>query len=377
MNAPFKIVFDLDAVIRNRYSGFYTFGKGLLQGMNKLESPPDMVLLYQNRYRRRAQEITESLGPWTAGRGVGFKFRWLQNIWNYIPYPDISCFTGDYQIFHSFHHLMPPLHGRSSILTVHDLRRYVMPRLYKKSKLGRFEYAVKRADHFIAVSESTKRDLMRFFNIPGEKIDVVYLACSAEPVQMTGDEKTKTKQILFSSRNITGIEDYFITLSSKDKRKNVEATVRAFKAASSNFKNKTGLIVIGRLPKGIDIQAENVFAPGEVDDIISWMACSRGLIFASLYEGFGLPILEGFSARVPVITSNRSSMAEIAKDAALLVDPENVRQLSEAIIAIENSADRSKGLVEAGRKRLQQFSWVSSAQKTTDIYKKVLALPST
>jgi len=366
-----KIAFDLDAALRNPHSGFYTFGTGLLQAMDKLDSKPEMLLFYQKRYRARAERIISRLGPWATGVCVRFKFRWLQALWCYSSFPDISFFTGDFDLFHSFHHFLPPGRRKPSILTVHDLRRYVMPELYSKSKLDKFETAVRRADHFIAVSEATRNDLSRIFGIHPDRIDVVHLGCNARSEKIDRIDRIKTRERLLSSLNIKNT-DYFITISSKDPRKNIHRIIHAFNNARHRTDHRIALIIAGRLPENCSaIQTDNIFSIGEVDDIIPWLACSSGLIFTSLYEGFGLPVLEGFNASIPVITSNCSSMPEVAGDAAILVDPNDTEAITHGIVSLLSHDGLARQKVRAGREQAKKFSWKSTAEKTLRIYNKI------
>ncbi len=109
--------------------------------------------------------------------------------------------------------------------------------------------------------------------------------------------------------------DCLVTFSSRDHRKNIKRTAEALEAARKQIPRQTGLVILGCLPPEFSICSSHVFTPGPVDDIIPWLTCSKGLIYTSLYEGFGQPNLEGFSARIPVITSNCSSMPAVARDA--------------------------------------------------------------
>lgn len=373
--SQFQIAFDLDAALRNRFSGFYTFAKNLLCAIEQLEKRPEMILFFQKRYEKDARYILRELGPWAIARPCNIKFRWLQNIWSLLPFPFPESFLGNFDLFHSFHHFMPPYSVKPRLLTVHDLRRYVIPELYKRSKLSRFETAVKRADHFITVSNATKRDLINIFNIRAENIDVVPLACAHRPNKLPEIRRADRKRALLDGAGID-LTDYFIAFSSKDRRKNISRIIKAFESAKPVLGSKIGLIIIGAFPFAMHDRPGNIFTLGTVDDIIPWLECSIGLVFTSLYEGFGLPILEGFAAGIPVITSNCSSMPEVAGDAAIIVDPENVREIAYAIKIVFSKPQIKKGLIEAGFKRLKDFTWEKSAVKTISIYKKLITLQS-
>ena len=161
-----RIAFDFNPVLVNRYSGFYTFGVGLLGGFESLAAKPEFLLFHSKRFSESACQQVEKLGEWAQLRPTAIKMRWLESFWNYSRYPRLELFTGKFDIYHSFDHLMPPTNGRPRILTIHDLRRHVLADFYPKSKVGRFEVAVRRADHFIAVSQSAKDDLCNIFDIP-------------------------------------------------------------------------------------------------------------------------------------------------------------------------------------------------------------------
>ncbi len=264
---------------------------------------------------------------------------------------------------------MPQTFSGKKILTVHDLRRYRLPKLYPKSRLKPFEMAVKRADHFICISEATKRDLTELFGIPSEKIDVVYLSCKTPKEAMTSKEKIREKLIKEYGLNC---KEFFLAISSKDKRKNIEHTVKAF----LNLKKRNediGLVIVGILPKDLSYLSEidGVYALGPVKSIYPWLRSAIALIFVSLYEGFGLPILEAFSVETPVITSNSSSMGEIASYAGILIDPNSKKELIEAMECILKEKAKRLEMAALGQKRLNDFSWEKTARKTLEIYKKV------
>ena len=365
-----RIAFDLDAVLRNRYSGFHTFGVNLLRAMDRLDERPQMLLFFQRRYEQAALELIDTLETWAVPRSCPVKFRWIEALWRLLLFPSMESLIGEFDLYHCFHHFMPRSSKSPRLLTVHDLRRYCLPELYRHSRLRPFETAVKRADHFIAVSHATKRDLCRIFDIRPDKVDVVHLACSYRPHGLT-DTVIKEKKMELMGQYDLDFQDYFVAFSSKDKRKNIKGIARAFIAALPQLSPKTGLVIIGNLPESFEIRHANIFTPGPLDDIISWLECSRGLVFASLYEGFGLPILEGFAAGTPVITSNCSSTPEVAGDAALIVDPRDTRQIKEAMEAVYLKTGLSETLKGAGFKRLRAFSWEKAAGETISIYSKL------
>ncbi len=379
MKKDLSVLFDWDAVVRNPYSGFYTFGASFVKEISDLALPIHMTLFFQRRYSQRTNAFLKGLTIRQRSRlrlkSSWIKFRWLENIWEVFDWPSMESIAGRYQIYHCFHHLMPRKFQGAKILTVHDLRRYRLPHLYPRSKLHLFERAVQRADHFICVSEATKRDLCSIFDINESRVDVVYLASS---INLMAEIFKDTSQYIRKELGRRGIPlaQYLLVFSSKDRRKNVTTIARAFDIARKSMNKDILLLIIGSM-NPIDMEEiskmERVFWLGKVEEVYPWLCQAQGLIFASLYEGFGIPIVEAFMTRTPVITSNCSSMPEVAGDAAILVEPGKIDEIARAIEAVCTNRRLRNELVAKGERRAKIFSWRKSAQKIYEIYKNILS----
>ncbi len=375
-----KLVLDFDSLLKNRYSGFYTLGTGMLKGFSRLKQKPQLTLFCGNADLEKARNLKNILAPSAEIAAAPFKIRHLENICNFINYPKLQKFTGDFDIYHCFHHFMPPTANKPKVLTIHDLRRYKLPQMYVNSKLTRFETAVKRADHFIAISESTRRDLCEIFSINPDKVSVVHLAVDMDSCKINPQEAQKqTRKILKISPN-DPIYPFLVVMSSPDKRKNIKRTVQAFLNAASQIPQDTRLVITGKLPfdktefENITKQdsQKRIIATGPIENLNSILASSKGMIFASLYEGFGLPILEAFALQTPVITSDRSSMPEIAGPAALLVNPDDTDSITDAVIKLTTDNRIAQHLVNSGLLRLNDFSWKKTAEKLINIYQSLI-----
>jgi glycosyltransferase involved in cell wall biosynthesis len=374
-----RIAFDFNPILVNRFSGFHAFGTGLLQGFEELEEKPEFLLFHSKRFSEQAKFVKERLGHWAQLRATSIKMRWLENFWRYSNYPKLQHFTGEFDIYHCSHHLMPPTKNRPRILTIHDLRRYKMPELYQKSKLHLFELALKRTDRIIAISEATKKDLCEVFDISEEKVDVIYMAAGTAFKTMPEPEKQKIKKQLAEEIG-TRLENYLVVFSSPDKRKNIPRTIEAFLLAQSRLPDNFKLVVVGNLPRDDEIfkstafgeGANRIVITGPVEKIQDLLCCAKGLVFASLYEGFGIPILEAFGCGVPVITSDCSSMPEVAGEAALYVDPYSTESIAEAMVKVCSDTKTRERLVSSGLSRGKEFSWKKTAEKTLGVYRKFL-----
>lgn len=261
-----------------------------------------------------------------------------------------------------------------AVTTIHDLAFYLYPQSYSfKSRLLSL-YALRRAikvsAKLIAVSQQTKKDLKRYFNVPGEQIEVIYHALRTDFDQLEIDLSAPYPQLT----------KYFIYVGRLERRKNIPNIIRAF----TEFKKEAGepvqLLLAGspgygyggivklikRLKLENSIILKNYLSAAELPTLYKR---SLGLVFASQYEGFGLNILEGFAAGVPVLTSHLGAMAEVAGGAALLVDPDDVSSIAEGMLKLLRDENLRRALIVRGKARLSEFSWERSAQKLIELWK--------
>ena len=255
------------------------------------------------------------------------------------------------------------------VMTVHDLTPILFPewqpirsRLYYKYFLSkRFRFV----DRFIAVSNNTKRDLMANFRIPGTKIDVVYEGVSKEfkPVM-----ETRKKFIL--------------SVSTLEPRKNLKRLIEAYVELRKEGSFNDKLILVGKkgwfydeiLTVPEQFQQDIVFKgylPKK--ELIRLYQTARVFVYPSMYEGFGLPILEAMACGCPVITSNTSSMPEVAGDAGFLVNPFRTEEIKRAISTVTNDMELRTRMSTMGIRQASGFSWENTGTETCQVYMKELS----
>ena len=233
-----------------------------------------------------------------------------------------------------------------------------------------------RADHICAISDFGKQDLLAHFNLLPEKISVAPNALRGSFVPVEPEQSAQVKEKYAAG------QDYFFYVGAVHPRKNITRLLQAF----DQFKQRTGapikLLIGGRLAwQTGSIQAAYEAAEYKSDivflgylseeELPAVLGTALALTYVSLFEGFGLPLLEAMHAEVPIITADRSSMPEVVGDAALLVNPESVDSITDAMLAIWSDPSLRQRLVLAGRKQRRRFSWEETAQL---VYEQLLAL---
>lgn len=218
------------------------------------------------------------------------------------------------------------------------------------------------------VSEFSKHDISTTYNITPDKIDVVYDGAHPgyQPLDQTLRQRTRDQY--------TQGCPYFIFVSTIIKRKNLATLLTAFDQYKTEHPGQTKLVVVGHrvwwqdeLKKAYDNMRhkdDTVFiGRAEPEVLTKLMGSAIALVYPSLFEGFGIPIIEAFQAEIPVITSNTTSMPEVAGDAAILVEPTDANQLAQALHSLDTNLQLREQLVERGRKRRTLFSWEITADK--------------
>lgn len=235
--------------------------------------------------------------------------------------------------------------------------------------------AARKASKILTISEQSKRDLVKHLHLSPEKIVVTPLAASSDfrPI-----EKAEIEAV----RRQYDLRTFILTVGTLEPRKNIIRLLQAF--AKLRERGFTGLLVhVG--PKGWlydDILAEvnrlqleqavRFLGRVPLKDLVGLYNAASSFVYPSLYEGFGLPVLEAMACACPVITSNVSSLPEVAADAAIMVDPYNVQDLVDAMTRIWTDPAYARELRERGIKQSKLFSWERCARETLSVYKQVL-----
>lgn len=269
-----------------------------------------------------------------------------------------------------------------SIVTIHDLIPYILPQTCGQGYLTRFlkdmPFILEKTKGILTVSEYSKQDILKFFpNFPSEKIFVTPLAANSSYKPL---DKLQCKDYLKKKYKIDS--PYILYIGGFSARKNVKGLLLSFKDIYSSLPSDYKLVFCGsvrdegeklkELCKELGLEDKVIFTGFVPDEDLPIFYNSSSLfVYPSLYEGFGLPPLEAMSCKTPVIASNTTSIPEVTKDSAILINPLNKDELSDAIINVINSSSVSEELSIKGYENSKKFSWQKTAKLTLDAYEKI------
>ena len=263
-----------------------------------------------------------------------------------------------------------PKNSNNLVVTVFDLIHEIFKDDYnKKNNFLPKQKILKIAKQIICISESTKKDLIKFYNIDEKKITVTYLSNSLSPAYNFYDKK-----IEFSNK-------FFLYVGSRWKYKNFNQLLHLLNY-NRRIHKEFDLVTFGggkfdgnekNLIKKLNLNSEKIIQiDGNENVLKSLYRKAEFFIYPSKYEGFGIPILESFSQQCPVLCSNTSSLPEVAGNAAIFFEPNDLSSISNSVEKIISSDDLRNDLIKKGNERLKMFSWSKCAQETLNVYNKIL-----
>lgn len=279
-------------------------------------------------------------------------------------------------VFYSFHNLASPsIHVCKTVGSILDTIPISQPSLYFGSEsglrktlvLGLMRRSSRVADKFLAISEYTKSTAVKDLRIPPNKIKVVYL--QADPMFFQSPSNQELERI----RQKYKLPAQFVfTMGASEPRKNVSGLVKAHQQLPNNLRSEFPLIIAGAKwhDQEIDIGNDpNIRLAGFIDDADLPLVYRQATLFAfpSKYEGFGLPILEAMASGTPVLTSNVTSVPEVAGKAAVSVDPDDIKTMSAELHRLLSDSEKRQVLIKSGHDQVKKFSWEQTARQLLEL----------
>jgi glycosyltransferase involved in cell wall biosynthesis len=308
--------------------------------------------------------------PKIIQRGINF-------FWKTIFFPPINFLVGKTDIFFFTNFVDMPVIAKKKVLLIPDMSFRKYPQFTERKNLrylnNNVGKAIGRTDRIITISENAKKEICGYYKVNEGKVDVVYLGC---PKNI---KKVEDIDLIEETKKKYGIEKkYILVVGTLEPRKNIKGLIEAYNLLDDETKQKYQLVICGGkgwyykevfdIVKEYQLTNQIVFT-GYADecDIPSIYSGASLFVYPSFYEGFGLPILEAFTCGIPVVCSDTSSLPEVAGEAVVYFDPENVISIKEKIKEVLNNKDLQKELVEKGFDQLKKFSWEESVKKIFNI----------
>jgi glycosyltransferase involved in cell wall biosynthesis len=366
---------NLIYLVPGETGGMEVYARELVRAMRTLPDAPRLTAFVSSEGADAGLDWLDGIDTHDVGVKARKRTEWVRGEQQLLPRLAQRAGVG---LVHSLASTAP-LRGRfRRITTVHDLIYLVHPEAHfgvlalgMRAVVG---LAVRRSHRLIAVSESTGRDLQERLHVPATKIDVVPNGVATPPDSSPDTDKLRRKHGL-------GERKVVLAASAKRPHKNLARLLDAL--ASLPVERRPILLLPGYPTEHEGELRQQAKALGIEDDarFLGWLdegdleglyALADGFVMPSLYEGFGLPVLEAMARGVPVACSDRSSLPEVAGDAALLFDPEDVGAIATAIRTLVNDPATAARLRIAGPKRAAEYSWERTAQLTIEAYGRAL-----
>lgn len=360
---------DLD---HNRIDGTRVYLFNMLKNFGKFDKDNHFLIYHRDFFNRH---LTPPEFKNYSVKKIPFPFLWTQTRFAFEIFrdkPDILWMPV---------HNMPIIRRKKLkiVITVHDLAFKIFPQYFTKKdlvKLNRLtDLAVKNADHIIAVSNSTKNDILKFYSeINAEKISVIYHGFDRELFQREIPQE-ESESILKSYDLRT--KSYLLYVGAIQPRKNLEVLIEAFEKIKSDYEGLK-LVIAGAPAWKSDSTIKKINNSKFKNEIIitgnlefkkisALYRNAKTFIFPSLYEGFGIPVLEAMASGIPVICARNSSLTEAGGDAAVYFETGNSQELAGCINKILKDESFEKELVQKGSEHVKNFSWEKCAQETLKV----------
>lgn len=351
----------------------------LLAGLQPFGRDIKYFLFTNNNINR--EKIVSNPFVETIDCGWMVRFRPLRLLWENLILPRVIG-KRKIDLLHAAGFTLPLNVSCKSVITIFDMTFFTMPKMHLPSKIAYFRtmvpLALKKADKIIAISNQTKSDIIKCFKIREDKIEVIYIGAGRE-FKVIGDnlaiEKIKEKYSL--------PKKYILFVGTIEPRKNIKGLMHAYaELKKKGCEHK--LVIAGKrgwhyddifeTVRRLKLNSDIIFTDYVLSQDLPFIYNGASIfVYPSFYEGFGMPVLEAMSCGVPVVTSNISSLPEVTGQAAILVNPTDIQEISASIDKILRDENLANNMIKNGLQRASLFSLEKMVRQTQEAYNKVLS----
>jgi alpha-1,3-rhamnosyl/mannosyltransferase len=359
--------------------GIGTYSRALWQGLSDLSATQTDVQIKPYAFGHQLPALACGQPEQLARR---FPVHALLSGFLKLPLKNSATIRQNVDIFHAPDHHIPRIAGVPTVSSVMDVIPMLHPEWIKNDlrtlKSWLFNAAIRQSDHIITISEFSKQDMIEHLGLSPDRVSVTPLG--VEPAYFERVD-AETRDAVLEKHGLK--PGFFLFIGTLQPRKNLPRILQAFDRLPPEVRKEHPLVIVGRdgwnnedlLPKLHELEQRGEgrwlsYLPQS--DVMALLQSAVALTFPSLYEGFGLPVIEAFAARCPVIASNSTSLPEVAGDAAWLVDPYDVDSISDAMQGVLNQPALREQRVQLGIARAQEYTWHECARQTLEVYRKVL-----
>ncbi len=379
-----KIGINLLAMSPKKSGGIFIYAKSLIKHLSKMDCSNEYYL-FTNRENEREFDVGNSKLLSNIFINIGTKPQFKRIIWEQLILP-IYIRRLKLDVIHSLSYTLPILAGGHRVITICDMLYKVHPEyinLIKKMYWRIFvPISACRCQKIITISENSKNDISRYLNVKREKIVVTSLALNDDlaKVKMPAQEEVEAV-----CRRQGLSRPYILSVGGIGKHKNPFCLIKAFEIVYKRPEMREFSLVISGNDYGIKEEVirlikkrnleHDVILPGYIDtkDLPAIYSGAEAYICPSYFEGFGLPLLEAMHYGIPIVASNKSSIPEVAGDAAIYVDPNNPEQLADVIYEVISNSELRKKMISRGYARVKEFSWEKTARLTLEAYEEAVS----
>lgn len=373
-----RIGFDGKRAVQN-FTGLGNYSRYIADILCHFYPENDYILYApKKRDNKRLNQLTGQYRQLSLAYPVSFwkKLSSLWRVWGITSQLE----SEGIDIFHGLSNELPLNIRKSrikSIVTIHDLIFLRFPQYYhlidRKIYTYKFRKACENADKIIAISECTKRDIIRYFGISEDKIEVVYQGCDTSFTHAVTEEKKREVRSKYQLP-----EHYILNVGSIEERKNILVAVQALPMLPTDIH----LVIVGRrtdytekveqyIKKNKLTERVHIISNVPFDDLPAFYQSAEIFVYPSRFEGFGIPIIEALYSGIPVVAATGSCLEEAGGPESIYVNPDDIAGMADAFKQIYSNSDKRKNMVEKGREFAKQFSEKQQSEEIINIYKKL------